>query len=195
MINLDDYKMTSASGAGLYCGTYKKYNEGSLFGMWIDLEACSDAEEFFDVCRELHKDEDDPEFMFQDYQGFPESMYHESMGDDAIERILEYVQMSDDEKELYDDYVEVFGDTDKSIDEMHDRCITKGYDSLDDFIDEQAEEMLRQYESMCEHEYTCKGATGIVDTLRKYFDYEAYRRDMRNEYYMGSNGYIFYSNY
>lgn len=195
MINLNDYKMTDASGVGVYCGTYAKYNGGSIFGMWIDLEACSDAEEFFDVCRELHKDEDDPEFMFQDFQGFPESMYHESMGSDEIERILEYVALSDDEKELWEDYVELYGDTDKDVSEMRERCVASGYDSLDDFIDQQAEEMLDGYEATCEHEYTCKGAAGIVAELRKYFDYEAYRRDMRSEYDMGSNGNIFYSNY
>lgn len=195
MINLADYKMTDASGVGLYVGTYAKYNSGSIFGMWIDLEACSDAEEFFDVCRELHKDEADPEFMFQDFQGFPEEMYHESMNEDDIERILEYIQLSDDEKELWEDYVELYGDTDKDVSEMRERCVASGYDSLDDFIDQQAEDMLDSYEATCKHEYTCKGAAGIVAELRKYFDYEAYRRDMRSEYDMGSNGYIFYSNY
>ena len=71
MINLADYKMTDASGIGIYVGTYAKYNSGSIFGMWIDLESVSDAYEFFEVCRALHSDEADPEFMMQDYQGFP----------------------------------------------------------------------------------------------------------------------------
>ena len=195
MMNLNDYKMTDASGIGVYCGTYKKYNNGSLFGMWIDLEKVYDTDEFFEVCRELHKDEDDPEFMFQDYQGFPESMYHESMGSDEIERILEYVQMSEDDRELWEDYVELYGDTGKDIEEMRERCVGGGYDSLDEFADQQADEMLDQYESACKYDYTCKGAAGMIDTLRRFFDYEAYRREMSMEYDMGSNGYVFYSNY
>lgn len=88
MINLADYKMTDASGVGVYVGTYAKYNSGSLFGMWIDLERVSCADEFFEVCRELHKDEEDPEFMFQDYQGFPEELYHESMSVEDVEKFL-----------------------------------------------------------------------------------------------------------
>ena len=57
MINLADYKMTDASGIGIYVGTYANYNSGSIFGMWIDLERVSDADEFFEVCRALHSDE------------------------------------------------------------------------------------------------------------------------------------------
>lgn len=52
---LKQYEMTGE--AGLYVGTYKKYNEGSLFGMWIGLEQFTDAEDFFEVCRQLHEDE------------------------------------------------------------------------------------------------------------------------------------------
>ena len=37
-LNLKDYKMTNLSGVGVYVGTYRKYNEGSIFDMWIDLE-------------------------------------------------------------------------------------------------------------------------------------------------------------
>ena len=52
----------------IYVGTYQKYNEGSLYGKWIDLLDYSDLEEFYKDIRELHKDEDDPEFMFQDWE-------------------------------------------------------------------------------------------------------------------------------
>ena len=62
----------------LYVGTYRKYNEGSLFGEWLDLTDYTDAEEFLEACRELHKDEADPELMFQDCEGLPDSLYCES---------------------------------------------------------------------------------------------------------------------
>ena len=32
----------------IYCGTYKKYNEGSLFGAWLDLRTFDSYEEFID---------------------------------------------------------------------------------------------------------------------------------------------------
>ena len=34
----------------------------------MDLADYKDAEEFLEACYELHKDEEDPELMFQDYE-------------------------------------------------------------------------------------------------------------------------------
>ena len=50
------------SEARVYVGTYGKYNNGSLFGAWLDLSDYADKEEFYEACRELHKDEEDAEF-------------------------------------------------------------------------------------------------------------------------------------
>ena len=46
------------SEARVYVGTYGKYNNGSLFGAWLDLSDYADKEEFYEACRELHKDEE-----------------------------------------------------------------------------------------------------------------------------------------
>ena len=56
------------SEAKVYVGTYGKYNNGSLSGAWLDLSDYSDKEEFYEACRELHKDEEDAEYMFQDWE-------------------------------------------------------------------------------------------------------------------------------
>lgn len=56
--------------AGVYVGTHKKYNEGSdnkLDGKWLDMSDYDSYEDFIGACKELHKDEDEPEFMFQDF--------------------------------------------------------------------------------------------------------------------------------
>ena len=53
--------------AGVFVGTYNKYNEGSLFGKWLDMSDYDSYEDFIAACKELHKDEDEPEFMFQDF--------------------------------------------------------------------------------------------------------------------------------
>lgn len=53
--------------AGVYVGTYNKYNEGSLFGKWLDMSDYDSYDDFIVACKELHKDEDEPEFMFQDF--------------------------------------------------------------------------------------------------------------------------------
>ena len=58
--------------------TYGKYNNGSLSGAWLDLSDYSDKEEFYEACRELHKDEEDAEYMFQDWENVPEGLIGES---------------------------------------------------------------------------------------------------------------------
>jgi len=70
--------MKSLGYAQIYVGTYSKYNSGSLFGKWLDLSDYADKEEFMAACKELHKDEEDPEYMFQDWEGIPESLICES---------------------------------------------------------------------------------------------------------------------
>lgn len=61
----------SITTPAVYVGTYHKYNNGSIFGKWFDLTDFDDEESFQVVCRELHKDESDPEFMLQDWEGIP----------------------------------------------------------------------------------------------------------------------------
>ena len=56
----------------LYVGTYAKYNSGSLRGAWMSLEG-HDKESFYAACAELHKDEADPEYMFQISRDSPAS--------------------------------------------------------------------------------------------------------------------------
>lgn len=83
----------------IYCGTYKKYNEGSLFGAWLDLRTFDSYEEFIDVCMQLHADEEDPELMFQDYQCFPAEWYSEScMDEEVFDKIIAFIQMDDENR-------------------------------------------------------------------------------------------------
>ncbi len=64
--------------ARIYVGTYAKYNAGSIAGQWLDLSDYADKDAFLAACAELHKDESDPEFMFQDMEGIPDGMASES---------------------------------------------------------------------------------------------------------------------
>lgn len=60
--------------ARVYVGTYKKYNEGSVKGGWLDLSDYATYGEFLTACHKLHKDEHDPEFMIQDSECFPDGL-------------------------------------------------------------------------------------------------------------------------
>ncbi|WP_370899555.1 antirestriction protein ArdA [Chryseobacterium gossypii] len=55
--------------ASIYVSTYAKYNNSSLSGKWLNLSDYSDYDELLEAMRELHKDESDPEFMLNDYEG------------------------------------------------------------------------------------------------------------------------------
>jgi antirestriction protein len=85
----------------VYVGTYGKYNNGDLTGKWLDLEDYADKEDFLEACKELHKDEADPEFMFQDYEGFPEKYYGES---GLSEKLWDWLEMDEEDREILEVY-------------------------------------------------------------------------------------------
>lgn len=58
--------------ARCYVGTYGKYNGGSLAGKWLDLSDYPTYHDFLKACKELHKNESDPEFMIQDWENLPD---------------------------------------------------------------------------------------------------------------------------
>lgn len=159
----------------VYCGTYKKYNNGSLDGAWLDLEAFDSYDEFLEICALLHDDEEDPEFMFQDYQGFPEAWYCESCpGEDTFNKIIEYCQLSEDEREVYDAYYECTGDD--SFAHAKDHYVGK-FDSEEAFADYIISE--------------CYDLDSMMGNLSFYFDYERYARDLFMTDYTFCDGHVF----
>lgn len=66
------------SEAKIYVGTYGKYNAGSIFGKQLDLSDYSDKDEFNEAYQKLHKDEEDTEYLYQDWENIPDSLIGES---------------------------------------------------------------------------------------------------------------------
>lgn len=58
----------------VYVGTWRKYNNGSIQGAWVDLTQFATYAEFVAKCKAIHKDEFDPEFMIQDFSNFPDGL-------------------------------------------------------------------------------------------------------------------------
>mgnify|MGYP005995223043 CR=1 FL=1 len=85
----------------IYVGTYNKYNNGSIAGKWLDLNDYENIEDFYKACYELHKDEHDPEFMFQDWEYIPGSMIGESWLSDEFYDFLEAVNDSHIDYEIF----------------------------------------------------------------------------------------------
>ena len=144
--------------ARLYVGTYAKYNSGSIAGAWLDLEDYRDKEEFLTACAELHKDESDPELMFQDFEGFPKSYYNESSVSDDL---WAWLELDESDRELLTVYTEHVRD-DGTIEQARDAFAGKA-DSESDWAAQWLEDT--------------GGLAGVPEHLQNYIDYEAYARD------------------
>ena len=155
----------------IYVGTYAKYTAGSLKGKWLDLEDYNDKDEFMEACKELHEDEDDPEFMFQDHEGVPSQFIGESWID---EKFWDYLNsgIDDDVKKAY---MELFGEWNE--DQCNDRYEGK-FRSDEDYAEDRCE--------------SCGTLEKVPEDLRYYFDFKAYARDMRiNGEFVEENGHYF----
>jgi len=96
----------------IYVGTYAKYNAGSIAGTWLDLSDYASIYEFYHECKEVHKDEDDPEFMFQDFEGpaGPASLISESWINEDIYEIIETIEDYDDDEDFVNAVLECMQD-------------------------------------------------------------------------------------
>ena len=171
-INLQELECERESPA-LYCGTYGKYNSGNLGGMWVNISTFDSYEDFINFCKAIHADEEDPELMFQDFANIPDSLYHESMGEEEFNNILKYCELCDDYSvEAVDDFLE--WDSTDDLDRMHDAYVGV-YDSEEDF----AREIVND----------CYDIEKMMGNLADYFDYESFARDLFiSDYHFGSHG-------
>jgi antirestriction protein len=163
----------------IYVGTYGKYNNGSIEGSWIDVTEL-DKDEFYQKCKELHKDEQDPEFHFQDWEaiGLLEDFISEGGIDSEFWDIKEQLQNLDDsEVEALNAYIKAGFDFD--ISEFRDRffCHIDDYNVNRAFGDYMLEEM-GEMEQIPQH-------------LRYYIDSELYGRDLLINDFTEFEGYIF----
>ena len=158
----------------VYVGSYHKYNCGSIFGKWVDITSFDDYDEFIGFCREIHKDEDDPELMFQDFANFPSDWYSEcSFSEELFDKFRLYKGFSDNGlKEEVDAFIDLGGE----IENFEDAFVGK-YDSEEDFAYQMANE--------------CYDLDNLMGSLSYYFDYSAFARDLFIGDYVFSEGCVF----
>lgn len=145
--------------ARLYVGTYAKYNNGSIEGAWMDLDAYADRDAFLEACKNLHRDEVDPELMFQDFEGFPRGFYNESAAPPA--ELWEWLELDEVEQELLEVYQEHI-DQHGTVETARESFLGK-YTSPEDWASSFLEDT--------------GGLEGVPEHLKNYIDYEAYARD------------------
>lgn len=172
--------MENISEARIYVGTYAKYNGGSIFGKWLDLSDYSDKEEFSEACRELHKDEQDPEFMFQDWEYIPSDLIGESWLADNIFEIIEAIDELDDDKKAAFEVWLNHGSHDITNKDITD--LIRSFE--DDFQGAYDDEEDYAYEIVDE-------CYDLPEFAKTYFDYAKFARDLFMGDYWFEDGYVF----
>lgn len=158
----------------VYVGTYAKYNDGSLFGMWVNIASFDDYESFIEFCKAIHGDEDDPELMYQDYQDFPRCWYCESGLHENFDKILAFAEIHDtDAAYIY-------------INEL-------GYDDVTGFKEAYLGEWEDE-ESFAWHIYEEFYKHEMSEFADKYFNVKSFARDLFDSEYYFSDGYVFRRN-
>ena len=172
--------MENLSEARIYVSTYAKYNEGSIFGKWMDLSDYSDSEEFYDACRELHNDEEDPELMFQDWEYIPSALIGESWLANNIFEIIEAVSnLSETQQEAFGVWLNY---TSRDI----------ASEDIDDLISSFEDEYQGEYKDEEDFAYDIvEQCYELPEFAKTYFDYEKFARDLFIGDYYYEDGYVF----
>lgn len=158
-----------------YVSTYQKYQNGSLEGKWVNLDQFDNAENFIKYCRELFNDEEEPEFMFQDWENVPDFISSESMNERKLERLFEFLSMNESEKSIIVAYVDATGNWETDFQDIFDSY----YGSADSEA-EFAEEYTREHYS----EAVKKLPNFIVIDWQ-----ETWNQWLQHEFYVGEDNY------
>ena len=146
----------------------------------MELNDYSDRDEFYEACAELHADEEDPELMFQDWENIPECWITESSVD---EKIWDWINCDDSNKDALDAYLNYFGDEYDSFDDLIDDLNDKYHG---DFSDE-----LNPRTAYAEQLFDESYIDDIPENVRYYIDYEKFARDLFIDGYAEVDGHIF----
>lgn len=172
--------------AKVYVGTYKKYNQGSLFGKWLELSNYADKEEFYQDCLELHEDEQDPELMFQDHEGIPQGLINESWISEAIFELIPKANEIND----FDAFISFLDLTGYNLDDEETSYLVQKFrDSFyGKFINEEAFASL-----LVEDGYL----GDIPDNIKHYIDYGSIANDLftTDYHYDNETSAVFSRNY
>nr|WP_228407990.1 antirestriction protein ArdA [Chryseobacterium sp. CBTAP 102] len=166
----------------IYVGTYSKYNSGSIYGEWLQLSNYSSYDELLEAMRELHQDEQDPEFMIQDYECseffIKQKLISESHLSTHIYEIAEQINSSDYDFEVIEAYAE---------------CMSYYHKDVEDLLHNLSDSYFGQYNSDEDFAQDILEQDGsIPENLPSYIyiDWEATARHLMYDY-MSSNGYYF----
>ena len=146
----------------------------------LDLSDYSDKEDFYEACRELHKDEEDAEYMFQDWENVPENLIGESWISENFFTLR--------------DAVEKLGDTEQEA--FFVWCNYKSHDlseeDADDLVRDFQDEYQGQYDDEEDFAYQIvEECYDLPEFAKTYFDYKQFARDLFMCDYWFDDGFVF----
>ena len=165
--------MTSTAILSIFITNLGKYNEGELIGEWVNLPATD--EELAKVYERIGINEEYEEMFITDYESDIDGL---EVGEyDSIEELNDLAE----ELETLDDYdLEKIG----AIIEAHGLTLREAIDDIDDYT---------YYSGMTLEDlaYELVEEMNLPEFAQRYFDYEAYARDLGFDGYTEtSNGVI-----
>ena len=167
----------------VYVGTFGKYNRGSLAGKWLNIKDYKNVDEFDKACRQLHSNEYDPEFMFQDWEYIPNKFIGGGWIDPKLFELIHHPNMEHiDINTLFD-----------FLDDV-DFTNLETYEIIGKF-----EECYRGYwDSFREFAYEEFYSTKICPTgchCENYMDWDKYAHDLKQDYTYTDKRNVFSNDY
>lgn len=175
-------ELENIKDAAVYVGTYHKYNCGSIAGAWLKLADYESKADFYRACKELHKDEEDAEYMFQDWEYIPDGFIGESW---ISEKVWDFMELDDDDAEKVAHYINAC-----SID-------IEDYDDMSDLVREANEAYVGYYDDAEDYGQQCfdEFIAPFIDahlrnTIEYHFNMREYGEEMLDDYLSDDNHYF-----
>ena len=177
----------------IYVASLSDYNAGILHGSWFDLSDYSDTDDLLEAIQKqvletsptAHEEglKSAEEFAIHDYDG----VYPAGLGEyESINRLME---IQDCLNRCVDDNIpeEAFCEWTEEIEGVYSKNI-----DYDNFVDCYHGQYASKTDFAYELVEECGMLSHVPDEVARYFDYEAYARDLFiNDYTMTSRGYVF----
>jgi len=162
----------------IYVADLSAYNNGKLIGSWLDISDYSSGYEVMEAIGSLLEDwseqsgEVREEYAIHDFEGFPNQLYSESMGEKEFDIIIGGISVSEDKGVPMDVILTIMKEYSLDADEVG------------DWFDEHYQGYFDNDEKFADNYIDNIGGVEELgkDTLATYFDYQSFSRDLAYDY-------------
>lgn len=173
--------MTTNIERRIYVASLSDYNAGILHGVWIDVDG-KDVDDIMEEVREMLKaspatkqyGDIAEEWAIHDHEGF-----HGLIGEyTGLDMVVALAEALEEHGEAYAEYLEYFGRDCGTVKDFKGRYLGE-WDSEEDYAQNYVDDSGL--------------LAGVDETIQRYFDYEAYTRDLFMDGYVFLNGHVFFT--